>query len=300
MKPIEVISSLPQWAKASPEEILASPAWAMPCRLGEAQCTMRLDETRPAETLDLSVALDGEEHVVGIADSEAFPDLHAVWASRAEVPEQVLLAIVEKDCGPLLQLIENAVRRQLKISGLAAAPAAPDSRLLCARVEGGDAQRISFTLTLSPSVENALGQLRCIDPAHPSVRETRLAAETEYASFVLPSGDLASLSPGDALLLPEIGSISPRLVIEGLFVVSEGGVARWNDDGILRVCAAEPSAIDAGALLDAASGEKPLTAAQPQENAQLKLVRSGAILARGHLGRIGSQSAFLVESAANG
>ena len=93
---------------------------------------------------------------------------------------------------------------------------------------------------------------------------------------------------------------APALNGGGSLVVSEGGVARWNDDGILRVCAAEPSAIDAGALLDAASGEKPLTAAQPQENAQLKLVRSGAILARGHLGRIGSQSAFLVESAANG
>ena len=67
MKPIEILSAIPQWAKTSPEDILASPAWAMPCRLGEEQCVMRPADVRPAETLDLSIRLGEEDHVLGIA-----------------------------------------------------------------------------------------------------------------------------------------------------------------------------------------------------------------------------------------
>ena len=110
MKPLEILSELPQWAKATANNLLASPAWAMPCRLGEQNCTMRLDALRPSETLDLLVRLGAEEHVLGLCDSENLGELHAVWPTRAEVPEPVLLALVEKECGMLLQLIENAVR----------------------------------------------------------------------------------------------------------------------------------------------------------------------------------------------
>ena len=35
MKPLEILSSLPKWAKASSGSLLDSPAWAMPCRLGD-------------------------------------------------------------------------------------------------------------------------------------------------------------------------------------------------------------------------------------------------------------------------
>ena len=48
MKPIDVLSALPKWAGATPREIISSPAWAMPCKLGETRCTMRLGAVRQA------------------------------------------------------------------------------------------------------------------------------------------------------------------------------------------------------------------------------------------------------------
>ena len=150
MKPLEILSILPQWAKASAGDLLASPAWAMPCRLGERNCTMRLDAMRPSETLDLLVRFGNEEHVLGLCDSESLRELHAVWPSRADMPEPVLLALVEKDCGMLFQLLENAVRQQLSIVGLASSPRDPDTPVLFAQLNSADGVPIvSFSLSLT-------------------------------------------------------------------------------------------------------------------------------------------------------
>ena len=203
MKPHEILSMLPQWADAAPEALLDSPAWAMPCRLGEDSAALRAADVRPGDTLDLAVLLDGERHVLSIADSPRFTDVHALWPSRADVPEPILLALVEKECGSLLQLVENAVRRQLKIEGLA--PDGPDGRTLFAQVND-----VVFGLTRSPTVEAAFGQLRFIDCAHQAVRDTVLPCETELAAFTLQAAELASLAVGDALLLPEVGTVPPR------------------------------------------------------------------------------------------
>jgi len=307
MKPNEILAAFPQWADMSPDAILESPAWTLPCRLGDKPCTMRFDALRPSETLDLAIRFEDEVHVLGIADSPAFPELHAVWPSRADVPEPILLALVEKDCGEFLQLLENAVRRQLKIVGLAAASEAPAGKTACAQVIVDDAPAVVFTLDLSPMVTSTLGQLRNIDASHPSVSDTALDAEIEYAAFTLPSADLAALSPGDALLLTEIGTLPPRTIVAGRLVVSDAGVSEWTDDARLRVCAAEASSVMMGAILaaadgsagDAAAGSADDAAAKtPPENTQLKLVRNGATLAAGFLGHVGSQTAFIVESCA--
>ena len=58
MKPHEILSMLPQWADAAPEALLDSPAWAMPCRLGEDSTALRTADVRPCDTLDLAVLLD--------------------------------------------------------------------------------------------------------------------------------------------------------------------------------------------------------------------------------------------------
>ena len=147
MKPHEILSMLPQWADAAPEALLDSPAWAMPCRLGEDSTALRAADVKPCDTLNLAVLLDGERHVLSIADSPRFADIHALWPSRADVPEPILLALVEKECGPLLQLVENAVRRQLKIEGLATD--GPDARTVFAQVDD-----VVFGLTRSSTVES--------------------------------------------------------------------------------------------------------------------------------------------------
>lgn len=286
MKPHEILSMLPQWADAAPEALLDSPAWAMPCRLGEDSTVLRTADVRPGDTLNLAVLLDGERHVLSIADSPRFADIHALWPSRADVPEPILLALVEKECGPLLQLVENAVRRQLKIEGLATD--GPDARTVFAQVND-----VVFGLTRSPTVEVAFGQLRFIDCAHQAVRDTVLPCETELAAFTLSAADLASLAVGDALLLPEVGTVPPRLVVDGRFAVDENGVLPFKDDGRLRVVGAEARTLTLGELFDRAQNPVAEKSAAP---AQLRLVASGKTAAQGRLEQLASHPAFIVES----
>ena len=287
MKPHAILSMLPQWADAAPETLLDSPTWAMPCRLGEDAATLRAAEVRPFDTLDLAVVLDGVRHVLSIADSTRFSDLHSLWPSREEVPEAILLALVERECGFLLQLVENAVRRQLKIDGLATD--GPEARTMFVQVG-----EVVFGLTRSRMVETALGQLRFIDCSHQTVRDAALPCETELAAFALPSAELASLAVGDAVLLPEVGTVPPRLVVDGRFVVDENGVEPFRDDGRLRVVDASPRTITLGELFDRAQSPAAEKGANP---AQLLLVSSGKAIAHGSLGRLGGQCAFVVEAA---
>ena len=295
MKPLEILSSLPQWAKATPATILTSPAWTLPCRLGDESCAMRLDAPVPAETLDILIRLGDEEHVLGLVDTPALPELHAVWSSRADLPQPILLALVEKECGPLLQLLENAARRQLKIVGLAQErPEAPTAQ---ARVFSAAGDLVSFSITLSPALAETLGQLRFLDPSHPSVRAIVLDAEVEVASFALGAAEIAGLAPGDALLLPEVDTIPQRLIVDGRFAASGGDVVAWRDEGLLRVLVGETRGITLGALLDAAAGNADaLALAKPAENAPLRLSRAGATLATGRLGTVGAQRAFVVDA----
>lgn len=286
MKTHEILSMLPQWANAAPKTLLDSPAWAMPCRLDEATVMLRMADVRPCDTMDISVLFDGTRHVLSIADSPRFTNLHALWPSRTEVPEALLLALVERDCGALLQLVENAMRQQLKVENLASE--GPDAQTLFVQVED-----VVFGITRSTAVEAAFGQLRFIDSSHQAVRDATLPCETELASFALPAVDLASLAVGDALLLPEVGTVAPRLVVDGRFVVDENGVLPFKDDGRLRVLDAERRTITLGELFERAQSP---VAEKAAGTPRLRLVVSGRDAACGCLGQLASQPAFIVES----
>ncbi|MBQ6136220.1 MAG: hypothetical protein IJI73_02495 [Kiritimatiellae bacterium] len=288
MKSLEILSTLPKWAKARPRQIVDSPAFAMPCRLGEDSATLRLGAVEPADTLDLSILFGDEPHTLRLARSPRFAELDKVWDSRADVPEPVLLALVEKDCGAFFQLLENAVRRQLRLSGLAAADSG--SPALAAQVAD-----IIFSLTRSDTVLSAFGNIRNLDLSDPSLRSEPLQAEVEYAAFALPASDVAALAPGDALLLPEIGAVAPRLVADGRFVVDAAGVAPFSDDGRCRVVAADPVSVTLGELFDAADGKVPDRSGVPAGGG-LRLLQGGQTIAQGRLDRLADQPAFIVEA----
>lgn len=290
MKPLEILVAIPKWAKATPDQVLDSPAFAMPCRLGEEQVSLRLGAVQPSDTLDLAILFGDERHSLRLARSARFSELDKVWDSRADMPEPILLALVEKECGPLLQMLENAVRRQLRLVGLATSPD-PDARMLFAQVND-----IVFSLTRSETVAAAFGILRHVDFASPELRAETFASEAEFAAFALAPADLASLSVGDALLVPEIGSVPPRLVVDGRFVVDESGVAPFADDGRCRVVAAEMRNVSLGELFDAAENPRRVEGEAP---GQLRLTQGGKTIAYGRLDRLGEQPAFIVESPAS-
>ena len=287
MKPFEIVSSLPQWSGLGPDAIVDSPAFAMPCRLGDESVTLTLGATHPSDTIALSILLEDEPHVLALARSPRFRELDAIWDGRADVPEPILLALVEKDAGPILQLVENATRRQLRLVGLAASDS-PDARTVFAQVAD-----ITFSLTRSATVTAAIGKLRNLDLTHESIRSVVLSAVTEYAAFALASSDAAGLAVGDAVLLPEMGTAPARLVVDGRFVLDEGGVSRYDAGELVHVVDATPRDFRLGELFDAV--ETPYVA-ETKPSGPLALVGKGGPLAVGRLERLGDQSAFVVES----
>lgn len=289
MKPFEILSSLPQWSGLGPDAIVDLPAFALPCRLGDGSATLVLGATHPADTIRLSIRLEDEPHVLSLARSPRFKELDAIWDSRADVPEPILLALVEKDAGPILQLVENAVRRQLKLVGLAGAES-PDAPVLFAQVED-----VVFSLTRSATVTAALGSLRNLDLTHESIRSVSLSALTEYAAFSLTSLEASGLSIGDAVLLPEMGTVPVRLVVDGRFAVDANGVTRYNAGDLVHVFDATAKDITLGELFNAAEAPR---AIETTPSGELRLVADGKTLAVGRLDRLGDQSAFIVETPA--
>ena len=289
MKPFEILSSLPQWSGLGPDAIVDLPAFALPCRLGDESATLVLGATHPADTINLSIRLEDEPHVLSLARSPRFKELDAIWDSRADVPEPILLALVEKDAGPLLQLVENAVRRQLKLVGLAEAES-PDAPVFFAQVED-----IVFSLTRSATVTAAIGNLRNLDLTHESIRSVTLPSLTEYAAFSLTTSEASGLSIGDAVLLPEMGTVPVRLVVDGRFAVDANGVTRYNAGDLVHVFDATAKDITLGELFDAAEAPR---AIETTPSGELRLVADGKTLAVGRLDRLGDQSAFIVETPA--
>ena len=287
MKPFEILSSLPQWSGLGPEDIVDSPAFAMPCRLGEESVALVLGATHPADTIRLSIQLESEPHILSLARSPRFKELDAIWDSRADVPEPILLALVEKDAGPLLQLVENAVRRQLKLVGFAEAEN-PDAPTLFAQVDD-----VVFSLTRSATVTAAIGNLRNLDLTHESIRSVTLPALTEYAAFSLAPSDASGLSVGDAVLLPEMGSAPARTVVDGRFALDANGVTRYNAGDLVHVFDATAKDFTLGELFDAAETPRTVEAMPP---GTLRLVAGNKTLAVGRLDRLGDQSALIVET----
>lgn len=290
MKPLEIISALPDWANASPGAILDAPAFAMPCRIGDESAVLRHASVVPAESdmITLSVTFGDAPHALCIARSPRLPELGKIWDSRADVPEPVLLALAERECGPFFQMLENVVRRQLRLTGIGGDLDAPKVFL-----ELSDGSLV-FAVTRSDAIVAALGALRNLDLTHEDIRSLTLHSECEYAAFAPNDADFAALAPGDAVLLPEIGAVAPKFVVEGRFVVDAGGVAPLVEDALAHVRAASGREIALGDVFDAADVPPALPAAEP--GAQLKLVRGGRLVASGRLDRLSDQLAFIVEA----
>ena len=113
MDALELLKTWPGWANAGAETVLASPAWRLSVRFGEETGVLRLGVEALSDTIDLDITLDGEPHVLSLADSSLYPDLHVLWGTRAGLPPEILLALVEKECGDLFFMLEKSTRRMV-------------------------------------------------------------------------------------------------------------------------------------------------------------------------------------------
>ena len=277
MNAFDVLKTWPGISEAAAEDIFAHPAWAMPCQWGDERCVLRKAAAKPRDVIGLAVALDDDAHFLGLGNRESFPDLHDLWSRKAELPPALILALVEKECGDLLQLIENAVRRQVRVIGLDD----PEKRAAALAFEVVSAAdgciRSTFVLDARPSTVRTFGQLRFLDAGHESVRSMERPARAIYATFDLSDEDVAGLAAGDCLMLPELDA-----------GISGEWLCDIPDDGRLRVVSRGETPISFASFADGVLPPLP-------EPSALELFRGRGAVARGRFGSLCSKPAFVTE-----
>lgn len=266
-----LLQDWPSFEKVNAETVFASPAWRLETVCGDAPAVLTKAEAPASDLLWVSVTLEDEAHVLGIGDSEAYADLHLLWARRGGLPKELLLALVERECGDLFQVLEKVFRRRFQIKGLAdGAPAGGgvDFRLTA------DGKAYAFALDLSPLLVMELGKLKYLDPGHEEIRGLCRPAWAEHGAVELLESECAALAAGDCVVLPE------------------GAEAVWRvttpEDDLVHVRSEE-----AGEVMFAQMADDDWPALP--EPRRVVLLKGGRTVARGSLATLGLQRVFTVE-----
>lgn len=275
----ELIEKWPGIAGQDAAAIFGRDAWAMPVGYAGNDATLVKDATRERDVIGLAIKFDDEPHFLSLAVSDAYPELSKVWQLKKMLPNEVLLALIEKECGALLQTLENAARRQLSVSGLVPHEnvGAQNAAAQAFALRNASGETVcDFALSLSKALVAEFGRIENLDVKHDSIRALTRPARVEYAAFSLADEELAGLAPGDHLLLPEIATDAPKWV-----------TATPADDlvHVLGAMAGELS------FKDFADDTLP----EPPEASALILLHHGHAVAEGRLVRLGEQPAFAVE-----
>ena len=272
MDALTLLKGWPSLRNAGAESLLASPAWRLTSRKGSSAVTLTQAETLPDDALVLAVTLDDEPCRLALVDSPAFPDLHRLWSHLRDLPEALVLALVEKECGALFTQVEALTRRLFVLKGLAGSR----EGLRPFSVRGEDFA-FDFGLELLPTLAATLGRLENLDPSHPSVRALTRPVRATYGLLLVSDEELAALKPGDFVLLPE----------------NFGATAKWETrealdaNEALAVAAAEESELSFAAFADGDFPPLP-------EPAELELTRNGKLLFRATRTQVGCAAALKI------
>ena len=275
MNAFELLQNWPSWEKASAEYIFDSPAWAMPVRWRDMPCVMRKADVNFREVLGVSVRLDDEENYIGIDNRETFRDLNILWEVRNDLPDALKLALIEKECGALFQIIENASRRQLTVVDVAPTERREGSTGF--EIFSQEGRTIAaFDLKVTPAIILAFGMIKYIDVNHPTIREMTRTGRASFVSFKLTETERMNLTPGDYLMMPELGTVPPKWQLEP------------PKEGIFQICAPETTELTFAQFADDKLPDIP-------EPTSLELLSSSGVLARGRLTKLAETPAFAIE-----
>ena len=212
MDAFELLKEWPGWANANAERVLASPAWCLSAEYDGVPAEVSGVSDGTSDLLWLDVSFDDERHLLGVAVSEAMPELHLVWGKRGGLPPEILLALAERECGALFQMLENATDKIFSLKGVADASAADaaKARAFAVRREGEGIPVCVFALDMTSALSMAFGRLKNLDVRHPAIREMQIRAVAEYARFEIGEADVEQLAVGDFLLCGDLPSAEWR------------------------------------------------------------------------------------------
>jgi len=214
MLPLDLVSSWPGLAKISAEEVLASPAYRIPCVWQEEKAALVFGGKRPVLALGVCLQMAQEEQVLGIAQGAKLPTLASLGEQWEELPRDLALAAIEQDLGELFGVLEEVTQHQLSVKGLVAVD---DPRFVTARnlsiVQGNGEDVLDFLLSLSPAMVKNMGNLKYLQLNHPELSNMALKARVEVAEFAVEPSDLAGMKAGDAFELSEMSGSGPWKVL---------------------------------------------------------------------------------------
>jgi len=258
----ELLKTWPEWVKANAARVLASPAWRLDVRYdGQPAVLRRLSGEVVSPAISLVVRFDDVPRLVTFAPSPLFPDLWTLRDRLSALPGEVLLALVEKECGALFQLFEDVSRRTFSIQGLSDGPAPGAAFALTA--EGGE---ITCAVELSSEMEQVLGQLSNLDVTHESIRSLTREVSATCAVLEMSDAEIRALGPGDCLAVPPDAAATWELDVPA--------------DGAVRLVASETRVATFGEIADGTLGPVP-------EPGKVDVVVGGRILATGTFARLG-------------
>jgi len=268
MNAAELLREWPGWSKANAESVFGSPAWRLRVEYAGGDAgVVRRETIAPLVALDVTFDDDASRLVIG--ESDEFGDLMRLRERLEGLPGEVVIALVEKECGELLQTVENAVGRQIVIRGVAAAEL---SGLVAFAVvhAGGET---GFALKTDAAMVQRFGAVGNLDAGHATIRALEREASAEYAEIDLLESELSALAVGDRLILPE------------------DAVRAWRTDAgaddLVHVRSAGPSMISFASFADDDLPEVPA----PDE---LALVRRGRVIASAVAGKLGLADAVRI------
>ena len=270
-----LLQGWPAFEKVNAETVFDSPAWRLETVCGDKPAVLTKAETSASDLLWVSVALEGETHVLGIGDSEAYADLHLLWARREGLPKELLLALVERECGDLFQVLEKVFRRQFQVKGLA--DGGPSGGGVDFRLTA-DGTAYAFSLDLSPLLVMELGKIKYLDPGHEAIRGLRRPAWAEQATVELLESECAALAAGDCIVLPEGAEPAWRVTTP--------------EDDLVHVRSEAAGEVTFAQMADDDWPAFP-------EPGRIVLLKGGQPLASGFLATLGLQRVFKVEEVAD-
>ncbi len=272
MKPFELFKSLNQIKAMSKLDIVLHPAWSRPIIVEGEEYTLRVAEGS-MQGVNLLVSWGQEKGVLTLFDSPKFPDFSRLFPRQAEIPDSILLAVIEKEAGVLLQALENTIRAELSISGLVK--------------ESGDAKKFevvsekgeivfTFALTLTEAILSEFARLEYLDLSHESIASMKIPAEIEFAAF--PVQEIEGLEVGDSLLLPELDTPSPGTAVLRGASTSEQ----------VRVLSPEEGQVTFAQII--IGGD----AVRRERSEELKLILKGEEIGRSVVAKVGSAPALKI------
>lgn len=262
----ELLKTWPGWANANAARVFASPAWRKAVKFGEETGSLVRAESVPGAAISLSVALDDVPHVLTFAPCPLFPELDLLKDRFAALPSEIILALVEKECGTFFQFLEETLHCSFAVRGISGEKGAG----IAFKLET-DATSLFFSLAPASGLELRFGTLDCLDCAHETIRTLAREAFVRHAVLTLSDEEAAQLKAGDYLLLEN--GLAPEWIVDVPM------------DETVQVLSPE-----SGSLTFAQLADDDLPAVP--ETATYTLKRRGKVLGIAELAKVGQSPAF--------